>query len=87
MLFRSLYLHKGLPPTPITNPGRASIHAALNPAANPSLGDPLCVDLPKGVPCEYLYYVLSDDEGRHAFAATLEQHEANVELAREKGLL
>lgn len=81
------YLYTGLPPTPIANPGRASIEAALNPVANPSLGDPLCVGLPDGTPCLFLYYVLADEDGRHAFAATFEQHQANIELAREKGLL
>jgi UPF0755 protein len=81
------YLYTGLPPTPIANPGRASIEAALNPVANPSLGDPLCVGLPDGTPCLFLYYVLADEDGRHAFAATFEQHQANTELAREKGLL
>ncbi len=82
----NLYLYAGLPPTPIANPGRASIEAALYPAANPSIGDPIC-DLPEGVPCIYLYYVVGDEEGRHVFAATLEQHEANVAESRRKGLL
>lgn len=83
----NLYMHTGLPPTPIANPGRASIQAALYPVANPSLGDPICVGLPDDYPCLYLFYVLSDEDGRHAFSATLEQQEANIEEARRKGLL
>jgi UPF0755 protein len=79
------YINKGLPPTPIANPGRASIIAALNPAPNPAGTDPLCANVPK--PCRYLYYVLSDKEGGHAFAVTLDQHEANIETARQAGLL
>jgi UPF0755 protein len=79
------YLYKGLTPTPIANPGRASINAALQPAQDPLQGDPVCSGVAK--PCKYLFYVLSDKEGNHAFAATLAQHEANVEQARAAGLL
>ena len=79
------YLYKGLPPTPIASPGRAAIDAALHPAPNPSSGDPICNGAPS--PCRYLYYVLSDADGGHAFAATLTQHEANVATAKAAGLL
>lgn len=54
------YLHTGLPPTPIANPGLPSLEAALHPS--------------KG---ENLYYVYCGN-GRHAFAKTLAEHQANV---------
>ncbi len=36
---------------------------------------------------DFLYYVLADADGHHAFATTLAEHNRNVEAAREKGLL
>ena len=80
------YLHAGLPPTPIANPGRASIQAVLNPANNPPEGGAECKNVARA-DCQYLYYVLADEDGRHAFAVTLAQHEINVAAAREAGLL
>jgi peptidoglycan lytic transglycosylase G len=54
------YLHTGLPPTPIANPGRPSLEAALHPSVS-----------------QDLYYVYCGG-GRHAFAKTLAEHQANV---------
>lgn len=55
------YTMVGLPEGPITNPGRDSIAAVLNPARTDAL------------------YMVADGTGGHAFAATLKQHNANVE--------
>lgn len=59
------YVIDGLPPTPIANPGMASLEATANPPDSP-----------------YVFFV-ADGTGGHAFAETLEEHNANVARWRE----
>jgi UPF0755 protein len=54
------YTMVGLPGAPITNPGKASIDAALHPARTNAL------------------FMVADGKGGHVFAATLQEHNANV---------
>lgn len=86
----NVYLRKGLPPTPIANPGEASLIAAMNPAEDPADDDALCTARnrrEKRDECRLLFYVLSDTEGRHAFATTYRLHEQNVAAAKAAGIL
>ncbi len=76
------YLHTGLPPTPITNPGKKSIQAALHPADNPEASS-----CPGGKPCFWLFYVIADKSGRHVFSTSYEDQQKNVAKARAAGLL
>jgi UPF0755 protein len=64
------YKVDGLPPTPISAAGRASLEAMLHPANT-----------------TFLYYVLSDKNGKHAFATTPSEFEALKAEAHRKGLL
>lgn len=54
------YMHGGLPPGPIGNPGEVALRAALEPAQT-----------------DYLYFV-ANTQGGHFFAATLAEHNKNV---------
>ena len=62
------YKHAGLPPGPVCNPGMASLKAAMSPAKT-----------------DYLYFVAAgaDPSGHSRFAATLEEHQQNVEAYRQ----
>lgn len=81
------YVNPGLPSTPIAAPSEGAIDAAAEPAPNPGPNDPVCVDLAVPDQCFWFFYVLADSGGSMAFAATAEQHEANIREARERGLL
>ncbi len=60
------YQHTGLPPGPICNPGVAALTAAMHPATS-----------------KYLYFVADPAaQGHSRFAATLEEHNRNVQAYR-----
>jgi len=57
------YLHAGLPPGPVANPGMASLRAAMDPAKTNYL---------------YFVAAGVNAQGRSLFAATLDEHNRNV---------
>lgn len=81
------YLLPGLPATPIASPSRESIEAAVQPGPNPGPDDPLCVNLASPDQCFLFFYAPGAEDGSKAFAATGEQHQANIDRAIELGLL
>ena len=63
----NLYLHKGLPPTPIASPGAASIDAVLAPADGPWL----------------FWVTVDPSTGETRMASTYPEHLENVQLLRQ----
>lgn len=62
------YLHAGLPPGPINNPGIAAMKAALQPEQHRYL----------------YFVALGDGSGRHAFATSGTEHVRNVAVYRKR---
>lgn len=61
------YAHAGLPPGPISNPGETALSAALNPAETDAL----------------FFVTVNPETGDTRFAATDEEHKANVALFQQ----
>jgi UPF0755 protein len=57
------YVHPGLPPGPIANPGVKALNAAMHPAPTDYL---------------YFVAASKNPQGKSLFAATLEEHNKNV---------
>jgi peptidoglycan lytic transglycosylase G len=87
------YAKGGCPPLPtdadkqINSPYNTYLIAALppTPIASMTQANLQAALAPASVP--YLYYVIADASGKHAFATTLAEHNQNVAAARAKGLL
>ncbi|HEX4287088.1 MAG TPA: endolytic transglycosylase MltG [Terracidiphilus sp.] len=62
------YLHAGLPPGPIANPGLPSLRAAMQPAQSTYL---------------YFVAANQNPQGKSIFATTLDEHNRNVALYRQ----
>ena len=58
------YTHAGLPPTPIANPGLASLDAALEPYSAEAPMD------------HFYFFLLNRNTNRHEFSTNLADHEA-----------
>lgn len=71
----------------VDSPYNTYLHSGLPPTPIAVPGDASLEAAagPAGTP--YFYYVLSDEEGNHTFAETLEEHNENVARAREEGIL
>jgi len=83
----------GCPPVPtdadkkIDSPYNTYLKVGLPPTPISSVTEASLVAAMNPSAVNYKYYVLSDANGKHAFAVTLAEHDRNVAAARAKGLL
>lgn len=69
------YKSPGLIPGPISNPSRASLDAALEPAYDDTRSD--------GSIIYYYYYALNPNTGEHKFSETLAEHDAFLDSLKK----
>ena len=71
----------------IASPFNTYVSPGLPPAPISSVSDKSIKAAQAPANVAYKFYVLADKSGKHAFAATEQEHDKNVEEARRKGLL
>ena len=87
------YVKGGCPPPPsnadkqIDSPYNTYLYAGLPPTPISSVTAEMITAAVSPADVNYKFYVLTDEEGRHAFAETNEEHEQNIADAQERGVL
>jgi UPF0755 protein len=83
----------GCPPPPtesdkaIDSPYNTYMVAGLPPTPIASVTEASLAAALQPADVPYRFYVVADENGKHAFATTLDEHNRNVAAARDKGLL
>jgi UPF0755 protein len=91
--FTLCYAKGGCPPPPsnadkdIDSPYNTYLYAGLPPTPISSVTEEMIRAAVSPADVSYKFYVLTDDEGHHAFADTFAEHEANIADAEERGVL
>ena len=71
----------------VKSPYNTYTNAGLPPTPIGSVSDASLKAALHPAQTDYLYYVLAGKDGHHAFASTFEEHERNIEAARQAGVL
>ena len=71
----------------INSPYNTYLHTGLPPTPIAAVSQASLEAALHPASTNYLYYVVIDKTGKHAFASTLQQHEQNIEIARRNGVL
>ncbi len=69
------------------SPYNTYVHNGLPPTPIGAVSDASLKAALAPAQTDFLYYVLAGKDGHHAFASTFEEHERNIEAARQLGLL
>jgi UPF0755 protein len=71
----------------INSPYNTYAHTGLPPTPIAAVSEASLRAALQPAQTDYLYYVVKDKQGNHAFASTLEEHQRNIDAARAAGVL
>jgi UPF0755 protein len=71
----------------INSPYNSYTHTGLPPTPIAAVSEASLRAAMNPASTDYLYYVVIDKKGNHAFARTYQEHQHNIEIARQNGAL